>query len=233
MNIKIKRENSKIRMMQQSKQEVNKSNKKLFSFNLNKDSIITILTILITLLVAFLGFLYGAGKISEKLDNNSNDLKLIISLLAKPGSQYIPKEGNLNSVIGRINKISDKKTSVKQKDFLLDKQYNNFNICLINESFEDWTRFGKVPYIGDFILIENAHMENPLTTKCMVLDFFNDYKNRDRMLLVSNKVFYRLVYDENESLSESENDLLVKIRELEKNEWQTDKECIELRKLLN
>ena len=75
--------------------------------------------------------------------------------------------------------------------------------------------------------------EKSMTNKCIVLDFFNDYENRNRMLLVSNKVFYRLVYDENESLSDSENGLLVKIRELKKNEWQTDKECIELRKLLN
>lgn len=219
-------------MMQQRKQEVNNSNKKLPLFYFDKDSVIKILMILIALLVAFLGFLYGAGKISEKLDINRDYLTLIITLIS-PGSQDIPEEGNLNSVIGRINKISDKKTSVKQKDFLIDKKYNDFSICLINESFENWTRFGKVPYIGDFILIENTHIEYPLTTKCMVLDFFNDYENRNRMLLVSNKVFYRLVYDENESLSDSENGLLVKIRELKKNEWQTDKECIELRKLLN
>ena len=218
--------------MQQRKQEVNNSNKKLPLFYFDKDSVIKILMILIALLVAFLGFLYGAGKISEKLDINRDYLTLIITLIS-PGSQDIPEEGNLNSVIGRINKISDKKTSVKQKDFLIDKKYNDFSICLINESFENWTRFGKVPYIGDFILIENTHIEYPLTTKCMVLDFFNDYENRNRMLLVSNKVFYRLVYDENESLSDSENGLLVKIRELKKNEWQTDKECIELRKLLN
>jgi hypothetical protein len=222
--------------MPQREAKVKKNNKKMLPVNIDKNTIIAIITIFIAILVAILSLIYVAakfeGKISEKLDNNSDNLRLIISLIS-PVSQYIPKEGNLNSVIGRINKINDKKTSVNQKYVLIDKKYNDFSICLINESFEDWTRFGKVPYIGDFILIENIHMEYPLTAKCMVLNFFNDYENRDRMLLVSNKVFYRLVYDEDESLSESENNLLVKIRELKKNEWQTDKECIELRELLN
>jgi hypothetical protein len=108
------------------------------------------------------------------------------------------------------------------------ENYNSSNICLVNQSFEDWSEFGEIPSKKDFLLLKNTQKKEgiSLETKCVVLDYYNDPKNRNEMLIVSDKIFKQLVFDESDF--KVDNYLFVKLSELEDSQWKADKECIEL-----
>jgi len=79
-----------------------------------------------------------------------------------------------------------------------------------------------VPYLGHFIEIVNAY--NKLKTWSMVIGSFNDRQNPNRLLLVSRKVANDLVFKQEQGV------LSVKIRLIDKTEWQINKDCVRLYK---
>jgi len=183
---------------------------------------ITIIALLFSVIYIFAGF---EGRVMGYLetinDNTINILKL---------SPINIENVSQSTVIGKVRRFDDVEIDISTNKYYFRnlENYNSFNICLVNQSFEDWSEFGEIPSKKDFLLLKNTQKkeEISLETKCVVLDYYNDPKNRNEMLIVSDKIFKQLVFDESDF--EVNNYLFVKLSELEKSQWKSDKECIEL-----
>lgn len=124
----------------------------------------------------------------------------------------------LIGIIGLINEnLAQKAKSRYGVAYFLD-----YNVCEINEAYNKWDKIGCVPYLGRFIEIVNAY--NELKTWSMVIGSFNDRENPNRLLLVSRKVASDLVFKQEQGV------LSVKIRLIDKTEWQANKDCVSLYK---
>lgn len=130
------------------------------------------------------------------------------------------KEASL-ILIGTIGLINEKLVQ-KAKTRYGVTYFLDYNVCEINESYDKWDKIGCVPYLGHFIEIVNAY--NKLKTWSMVIGSFNDRQNPNRLLLVSRKVANDLVFKQEQGV------LSVKIRLIDKTEWQINKDCVRLYK---
>ncbi len=124
-------------------------------------------------------------------------------------------------LIGTIGLINEK-LAQKAKTRYGVTYFLDYNVCEINEFYDKWDKIGCVPYLGHFIEIVNAY--NELRTWSMVIGSFNDRQNPNRLLLVSRKVANDLVFEQEQGI------LSVKIRLMDKTEWQINKDCLRLYK---
>lgn len=183
---------------------------------------ITIISLLFSIVYVFAGFEKGVMGYLKIINDNTIKILELSPINIENFSQ--------STVIGEVRRFDDVEIDISTNKYYFRnlENYNSFNICLVNQSFEDWSEFGKIPSKKDFLLLINTQKneEISLETKCVVLDYYNDPKNRNEMLIVSDKIFKQLVFDESDFTVN--NFLFVKLSELEKSQWKSDKECIEL-----
>ena len=214
-----------------------KKNKKTVKPTFKLSNISLRLVAIISLIIAVIGlsisivyvFAKFEGKVLgylETIQHNTSEIILFVKLKN-------PDNGGAffqSTVIGKVRRFDDVEIDISTNKYYFRnlENYNSFNICLVNQSFEDWSEFGKIPSKKDFLLLKNTQKKEgiSLETKCVVLDYYNDPKNRNEMLIVSDKIFKQLVFDESDF--KVNNYLFVKLSELEKSQWKSDKECIEL-----
>lgn len=216
-----KKENNKIAKVNNT---VNKGNLDLYTrIALG----VTIIGLLFSIIYVFAGF---EGRVMGYLKTiNDNTIEIL-----KLGPINI-ENFSQSTVIGKVRRFDDVEIDLSTNKYFFGnlENYNSFNICLVNQSFEDWSKFEKIPSKKDFLLLKNTQKkeEISLETKCVVLDYYNDPKNRNEMLIVSDKIFKQLIFDESDF--KINNYLFVKLSELEKSQWKSDKECIKLLNLFD
>lgn len=183
---------------------------------------IAIIALLFSVIYVFAGFEGRVMGYLKTINDNTIEILKLSPINIENFSQ--------STVIGKVRRFDDVEIDISTNKYYFRnlENYNSFSICLVNQSFEDWSEFGKIPSKKDFLLLKNTQKkeEISLETKCVVLDYYNDPKNRNEMLIVSDKIFKQLVFDESDF--KVNNYLFVKLSELEKSQWKSDKECIEL-----
>ncbi len=163
--------------------------------------------------------------IREKMKVHTEDIQDINSWKTSINTEEIQafkdKEEASPILVGTIGLINEN-LAQKGKSRYGVAYFLDHNVCEINEAYDKWDRFGHVPYLGDFVEIVNTY--NELKTWSMVIGSFNDHENPNRLLLVSRRVANDLVFKREQGV------LSVKIRLIDKTEWQTNKDCVSLYK---
>ena len=164
---------------------------------------------------------YIKGKINESTKRIEELNSWKISVSAKEIQISGDEKGTSLVILGTVGLISEKlaqrgKTSYGVAYFL------DYDICEANEAFDEWDKIGGLPYLGQFVEIENRY--NGYKTWCMVIGSFNDRGNPNRLLVVSRKVADNLAFKQEQGV------LPVEIRVINGSEWKKNKDCVRLHK---
>ena len=159
----------------------NKSNplKRKIIFNIKK------LVSLTMLIITLITFGYTIGLNTGKNIIIKENLKKEVEKIDKRLEKVEELKNNEKEIIGfaghmNISLINEQSKSSWELDYYLD-----YNICEINESY-DWKQLGKYPYPGMFFKITNDFSD--LSTWCMAIGTFNDFENKNRIVIISRKV---------------------------------------------